>query len=171
MAVRVLLVVSVLVALYGCGQSSPAPQQGEKEDVEKAVGGDPALAQMTPKEACETFPSSQHAMEYLDNKATDAEERVLDSDGDGWPCNEASVVPASEAASTEPTGLQPSPEFYEWNCRGETYVIEQGMSAQESEAFGTEMGNRLADDIEAGGDKDMGDILDEMGVPAYEEEC
>ncbi len=45
------------------------------------------------------------------------------------------------------------------------------MSAQESEAFGTEMGNRLADDIEAGGDKDMGDILDDMGVPAYEEEC
>jgi hypothetical protein len=38
------------------------------------------------------------------------------------------------------------------------------MSAQESEAFGTEMGNRLADDIAAGGDKDM-------GVPAYEEEC
>ena len=45
------------------------------------------------------------------------------------------------------------------------------MSAQESEAFGTEMSNRLADDIEAGGDKDMGDILDDMGVPAYEEEC
>ena len=56
-------------------------------------------------------------------------------------------------------------------CRGETYSIEQGMSAQESEAFGTEMGNRLADDIEAGGDKDMGDILDDMGVPAYKEEC
>lgn len=44
------------------------------------------------------------------------------------------------------------------------------MTAEESEAFSTEMGNRLADDIEAGGDKDMGDILGEMGVPAYEEQ-
>ncbi len=44
MAVRVLLVVvAVLMAFYGCGQSSPTPEQGEKEDVEEAVG------QKTPK--------------------------------------------------------------------------------------------------------------------------
>jgi hypothetical protein len=29
--VRVLLAVAVLMALYGCGQSSPAPQESEKE--------------------------------------------------------------------------------------------------------------------------------------------
>jgi hypothetical protein len=33
------------------------------------------------------------------------------------------------------------------------------------------LGNRIADDIEAGGDKDANDILDEMGVPTYDEEC
>jgi hypothetical protein len=37
MAIRVLLVVAILMAFYGCGQSSPASEQGEKEDVEEAV--------------------------------------------------------------------------------------------------------------------------------------
>ncbi len=94
----------------------------------------------------------------------------MDSDGDGWPCNEASAVGAEEAAP-EPTGLQPSPEFYEWNCWGETYIFQQGMSETEATAFAEEMADRLGDDIEAGGDKDMNDILDDMSVPAYEEEC
>ena len=35
MALRVLLVLVALMTFYGCGQSSPAPEQGEKE----AVGG------------------------------------------------------------------------------------------------------------------------------------
>jgi hypothetical protein len=37
-AVRVLMVVAVLVALYGCGQSIPPPEQGEKEDLGRATG-------------------------------------------------------------------------------------------------------------------------------------
>ncbi|HEV2094352.1 MAG TPA: hypothetical protein VGR18_14425 [Rubrobacter sp.] len=45
MAVRVLLVVAVLVAFCGCGQSGPTQEQGQKEDVDKAVG------QKTPKKA------------------------------------------------------------------------------------------------------------------------
>ena len=44
MAVRVLLVLVALVALCGCRQSSPAPHQGEKENVEKAVGKKPESA-------------------------------------------------------------------------------------------------------------------------------
>ncbi len=46
MAVRVVLVLAVVMAFYGCGQSSPAPEQGEKEDVEKAVK---EKAEATPK--------------------------------------------------------------------------------------------------------------------------
>jgi hypothetical protein len=45
-AVRVLTVLAVLMAFYGCGQSSSAPEQGEKEDVEKAVKEKP---ESTPK--------------------------------------------------------------------------------------------------------------------------
>jgi len=45
------------------------------------------------------------------------------------------------------------------------------MSEAEATAFGEYLGNRIADDIEAGGDKDANDILDEMGVPTYDEEC
>ena len=38
MVVRALLVLAVLVASYGCGQSSPPPAQGEKEDIGRATG-------------------------------------------------------------------------------------------------------------------------------------
>ena len=77
----------------------------------------------------------------------------------------------AERAPPEQTGLRPGPEFYEWQCRGDTYIAERGMSEAEATAFGEYLGNRLADDIEAGGDKDANDILDEMGVPTYDEEC
>ncbi len=45
------------------------------------------------------------------------------------------------------------------------------MDEAEATAFREDLGNRLADDIEAGGDRDSNDILDEMGVPTYHEEC
>ncbi len=177
MAVRVLLVLAVLLAFYGCGQSSPAPEQGEKEDVEKGVGKKPEdtpKPETTQAEAatvsCSDFPSSQHAYEYYDTKATEAEQKILDSDGDGWPCNEASVV-GEEQAAPEQTGLQPTPEFYENECRMRTYAVEQGMASAESTAFANEIADALADDIEAGGDKDLGEVLDELGVPAYEDVC
>ena len=38
MAARVLLVLTVLLVLYGCGQSSPAPEQGAKEQGAKEQG-------------------------------------------------------------------------------------------------------------------------------------
>ena len=115
MAVRVLLMLVVLMALYGCGQStSTAPEQGGEDAGEKRP-------EATPK--------------------------------------------------PEPTGIQPSSEFNEWKCRAETYVAEQNMSEAERTAFGVEMVDRLAEDVEADGHKHMEDILDDMGVPAYEEEC
>jgi hypothetical protein len=36
-AIRIVLVLAAMMTFYGCGQSSSAPEQGEKEDVEKAV--------------------------------------------------------------------------------------------------------------------------------------
>ena len=115
MAVRVLLMLVVLMALYGCGQpASSAPEQGLKDAGEKKP-------ESTPK--------------------------------------------------PEPTGIQVSSEFNEWNCRAENYVTEQKMSEAKRTAFGVEMVDRLAEDIKVDGHKHMEDILDDMGVPAYEEEC
>ena len=37
MAIRVVSILAAMMAFYACGQSSSAPEQGEKEDVEKAV--------------------------------------------------------------------------------------------------------------------------------------
>jgi hypothetical protein len=114
MAVRVLLMLVVLMALYGCGQpTSSAPEQGGKDAGEKP--------ESTPK--------------------------------------------------PEPTGIQASSEFHEWNCRAETYVTQQNMSEAQRTAFGVEMVDRLAEDVRVDGHKHMEDILDDMGVPAYEEAC
>ena len=44
------------------------------------------------------------------------------------------------------------------------------MSEAEATAFAEELADRLGDDIESGGNKDMNDILDDTRVPAYENE-
>ncbi len=87
---------------------------------------------------------------------------------DGKDAGEEKPEPAPKP---EPTGIQASSEFNEWNCRAETYVTEQDMSEARRTAFGVEMVDRLAEDVKVDGRKRMEDILDDMGVPAYEEEC
>jgi hypothetical protein len=78
---------------------------------------------------------------------------------------------ASGSASAEATGLQPTPAYYRSECRMNAYIADENMSDAEEDAFIDEMADRLTVDIEAGGDKDVDDVMDEMGVPAYEEEC
>ena len=142
MAVRVLLILAVFGALYGCGQPSAPPEQPENESAENAAVEPTPTPAPTPETTMLAKP------EYTSPEPT-----------------------SSATASAQATGIQPTPEFYAWQCRGDTYAAEQGMSQAEYDAFGTEMGNRLADDIEAGGNKDMNDILDDMGVPSYPDEC
>jgi hypothetical protein len=115
MAVRILLMLVVLMALYGCEQpTTSAPEQGGEDAGEKKP-------EATPK--------------------------------------------------PEPPGIKASSEFNAWNCRAETYVAEQNMSEAERAAFGVEIVDRLAEDVQVDGHKHMEDILDDMGVPAYEEQC
>ena len=186
MAVRVLLMVAVLMTLYGCGQPpSTAPEQGEKEDVEKAVAEKKPEATPKPKTtqakaatvSCSDFYGPQDAQAYYDTRASAADKEALNSDGDEWACNEPGVAFAPEpkqmttAQAPEETGIRRTPEFNEWNCRAESYVVEQKMSEAETTAFAEEMADRLGDVIEAGGPIHMEDILDDMGVPAYEDVC
>ena len=131
--------------MAGCSQPSQAPEQGEKETA-------PPESPTPTKEPTEEF----------------VEESV--------------VTPASGSAGAEVTSVPALPSVNasasvdtsrmdNFDCRIQAYVLEEGMDAQASEAFGEEMGNLLVEDMEAGGDKDVGDILDDMGVPAYEDQC
>lgn len=148
----------VLVAFCGCGQSSTAPHQGEKEDIEKAVGKAVGKKPESATVSCADFPTSRHALKYINTQATEAEKEMLDSDGDGWPCNEPGVSDPGKAAP-QPTVIPKTSEFHEWNCRGDTYIAEQAMRETETTAFNEKLGNRLADDTEAGRDNDMSDTL------------
>ena len=78
---------------------------------------------------------------------------------------------ASSSASAEATGLRKTPAFYRMQCRMDTYAAEQNMDDQDANRFADELADRLIEDMEAGGHKDVDDIMDDMGVPAYEAEC
>lgn len=173
-----ILLAIAMLAFTACSQAANAPNEPEKEDVEK--GTQETLPETTLRAdappvliSCSDFLDSQGAEEFYANVAIKAEKEVLDADGDGVPCNEPGVVfaqaPEEPTFVPEPTVIPKTPEFNEWNCRGDAYMAEQGMDAAEQEAFANELADRLIEDIEAGGDKKMGDIMDEMGVPAYEE--
>jgi hypothetical protein len=139
---------AVLLAIAGCSQPSQAPEQGEKEDVARAVEETPAT----------TPPSVQGAEGGVAAPASGSSGAEVTSEGSALPTVNAS-------ASVDTSRMQ------NFDCRIQAHALEEGMDAQESEAFADEMGDRLVEDMEAGGDKDVGDILDDMGVPAYEEQC
>lgn len=181
--VGTLLLLSMLV-LAGCaGQTANAPEQGEKVDVEKVVA-EPEKTKPEAEEitqaieaaatvACSDFYGPQDAQAYYDTRATVAEKEALNPDGDEWACNEQGVsfAPEPTQMAPEPTGLQPTPAYYEAQCRMNTYIMEQDMDKPEEKVFTDEMADILVEDIEAGGDKDVNDAMDEMGVPAYEDVC
>lgn len=99
-----------MMLLVSCGgQQANAPETPEKKNVEEVAGEMEATSaeqeELEPTAAsgkvCSDFPSSQYALEYYETDATPAEKKVLDSDGDGLPCNEAGVAAAGEAAPVE----------------------------------------------------------------------
>ena len=137
---------AVLLAVAGCSQSVPAPEQGEKEI---APPESPA-----PTEE----PTEELAEESVIAPASGSAGAEITSEGSALPSVNAS-------ASVDTSRMQ------NFDCRIQAHALEGGMGAQESEAFANEMADRLVEDMEAGGDKDVGDILDDMDVPAYEEQC
>jgi hypothetical protein len=78
---------------------------------------------------------------------------------------------AGGSASAEATGLEPTPAYYRAECRMNTYIADENMDKAEENAFVDEIADRLIQDIEADGNKNVNDVMDDMGVPAYEAEC
>ena len=66
----------VLLAMAGCSQPTSAPEQGEKEDVEEAVGETVRVVRESTQAAtiaCSDFPTPEDAMDYYTTDATEAE--------------------------------------------------------------------------------------------------
>lgn len=150
MAVRVLLVLVILVAFYGCGQSSPVPEQGEKAVWEKTPDA-------TPNPGTTVRGTPGH---------TASEQASVDA---------AKVAAADEAEVTRSpvvsASVQVGAEYFRKNCRIQTYIADQNMSEAEVEAFADDMRTFLVEDIEAGKYPTVEDYLDKVGVPAYAERC
>jgi hypothetical protein len=87
---RALLVLAVFASLYGCGQASSPPAEPENaEGIEQAESDEEHVGITT--KSCSDFYGPQDAQAYFETKATTAEKRVLNSDGDEWACNEPGV--------------------------------------------------------------------------------
>jgi hypothetical protein len=60
---------------------------------------------------------------------------------------------------------------YRLNCRMQTYVIKKDLSKAEVKDFTAGVTYRFVANLDGSGNKDMGEILDDVGVPAYDGLC
>lgn len=87
MAVRVLLVLATFAVLYGCGQASSPVEKQEKQGGVEQAKPEPVAAK-----ECSDFASGQEAFVFEQSgKATEADKKNLDPDGDGIFCNHKGV--------------------------------------------------------------------------------
>ena len=127
MGIRVLLVLVVLVASYGCGQSSSAPAESEKEGGMAQQEGPPA----SNTKDCSDFYGPQDAQAYFESKATSAEKRSLNPDGDEWACNEGGVTfkPEPDITLASFGGLTDRESWGLLQCQFIEYAQDHGQEA------------------------------------------
>jgi hypothetical protein len=57
------------------------------------------------------------------------------------------------------------------NCRAQTYIVKEGLNNAETKDFVARITNRVLANLDGSGNKDMGEILDNIGVPSYKGFC
>jgi hypothetical protein len=62
-------------------------------------------------------------------------------------------------------------DHYRIDCRMQTYIFKENMSRAEAEDFTARVTYRVQANLNGGGDKNLGDILDDLDVPAYDFLC
>jgi hypothetical protein len=62
-------------------------------------------------------------------------------------------------------------DHYRVDCRMQTYIFKENMSRAEAEDFTARVTYRVQANLNGGGDKNLGDILDDLDVPAYDFLC
>ena len=79
--------------------------------------------------------------------------------------HDSSVRASAPASATGNAGR------YTVGCRKLIHISKEGMSKAEVEDFRARITDRVQANLNGGGDKNLGEILDDMGVPAYEDLC
>jgi hypothetical protein len=132
-----------LTTIYGCGQTSTAPDQAEKKQggVEQAENSSPSDAQKgeepekeanTPMaKSCADFYGPQDAQAYFETRATAADKQNLNPDGDEWACNEAGVTfkPEPEITLATFAELSDRESYGLLQCQFMKYVEDHGRDA------------------------------------------
>jgi hypothetical protein len=62
-------------------------------------------------------------------------------------------------------------DHYRVDCRMQTHIFKEAMSRAEARDFTARVTYRVQANLNGGGDKNLGDILDDLDVPAYDFLC
>jgi hypothetical protein len=136
---RVLLILSVLAVLYGCGQAdSPVEKKEKRQGVEA-------------KPEATTVKPEKHKKRA---DATEAQPTTTSSAS----ASASSSAGSASAGSAKLSDARPS--AYTEECRIETYANEHGMSPDQ---FGATVADKMIDT----NDMNVTHALDAMGVPNY----
>ncbi|MDQ3863516.1 MAG: hypothetical protein M3317_08470 [Actinomycetota bacterium] len=81
------------------------------------------------------------------------------------------VVAKPVGQAGTPAGATSSAEHYRLNCRMQTHIVKENMSEAEARDFTARVTYRVVANLDGSGNKDMGEILDDIDVPAYKGIC
>ena len=83
-------------------------------------------------------------------------------------------VEATHGSSTQAStsaSVTGDAEQYRLSCRMQTYIFKEDMSKAEVKDFTSRITYRVQANLNGGGNKNLGDLLDDIDVPAYEGLC
>jgi hypothetical protein len=62
-------------------------------------------------------------------------------------------------------------DYYKVECRMQTHIVKEELSKAEVKDFTSRITDRVQANLNGGGDKNLGDILDDLRIPAYDTLC
>ena len=83
--------------------------------------------------------------------------------------SEATHDPSVQGGSSAGSGGDV--DYYRVDCRMQTHIFEEEMSKAEAKVFTARIANQVQANLNGGGDKNLGDILDALDVPVYKDLC
>jgi hypothetical protein len=106
-----------------------------------------------------------------------AGEQARDTSGEkvgvGKTVTEAGSEPSHEPSVQVSTsaGATGNVDHYRLACRMQTHIFKENMSRAEARDFIARVTYRVQANLNGGGEKNLGDILDDLKVPAYDILC
>ncbi len=95
------------------------------------------------------------------------------NEGVGRTVTEAGIEATHELSVQASTsaGASGNVDHYRPDCRMQTHIFEEDMSRAEAKDFTARVTYRVQANLNGGGEKNLGEILDDLDVPAYDILC